>query len=284
MDLSSPPTSFFAPWNVAWDTWEGAPDFSSEHWTAHLCNLLEYHMCHGVIEPQAEPSSLDMFNGEPVIIAPTSSQRRSFTVNGDRILARIHASDGFVYVTRNLLFPTWTTTTLQDVLISNDLTTYVSLLETVALAEYILDPNISYTLLAPTNQAFEQLGDEYLEYLQFTADGLDDLWRILLYHCIPGEPYPSSLLVAKNEVLISWEGSPLYFNKKEEQEVICVGTDESTFADCETSSALIVNTNLLASNGIAHVLDSVLLISDLLRYPTIASLESDAPSSTPTEP
>ena len=179
MDLSSPPTSFFAPWNIAWDTWEGAPDFSSEHWTAHLCNLLEYHMCHGVIEPQAEPSSLDMFNGEPVIIAPTSSQRRSFTVNGDRILARIPASDGFVYVTRNLLFPTWTTTTLQDVLISNDLTTYVSLLETVALAEYILDPNISYTLLAPTNQAFEQLGDEYLEYLQFTADGLDDLWRIL---------------------------------------------------------------------------------------------------------
>ncbi len=110
------------------------------------------------------------------------------------------------------------------------------------------------TVFAPTNDAFERVADE-LGFQDIDAlvaflvdnDLLDD---VLVYHVLPGRRFSNSVLKQKgNKKLVTLLGQRLYASP--------AGTliDQSEM----TSDAAITSANLVASNGVAHVIDNVLV-------------------------
>ncbi|MBS2969174.1 fasciclin domain-containing protein [Metabacillus sp. KIGAM252] len=112
-------------------------------------------------------------------------------------------------------------------------------LEKAGLAETLKGAG-PYTVFAPTDQAFEKL----LQDLGITAEELlnrKDLKNILLYHVVPGKVLSSDLkngmkvkTLAGKEVMISLD--PVKVN-----------------------NATVVKPDIEASNGVIHVIDTVLL-------------------------
>ncbi len=110
------------------------------------------------------------------------------------------------------------------------------------------------TVFAPTNDAFERVADELgfqdvdaLVAFLVDNDLLDD---VLAYHVLPGRRFSNSVLKQKgNKKLVTLLGQRLYASP--------AGTliDQSEM----TSDAAITAANLVASNGVAHVIDNVLV-------------------------
>lgn len=104
-----------------------------------------------------------------------------------------------------------------------------------------------FTVFAPTNDAFATL----LEDLDATAEELlarDDLGEILTYHVVSGEVLSSAL--SDGQVITTVQGGEL-----------TVSIDESgvMLTDANGGTAMIVTADIDASNGVVHVIDSVVL-------------------------
>jgi uncharacterized surface protein with fasciclin (FAS1) repeats len=113
-------------------------------------------------------------------------------------------------------------------------------LETAGLDDVLDARGKQYTVFAPTDAAFEAL----LEALGVTAEELlarDDLGTILLYHVTNGRRYASSVVNAPRIRMLTGDD---------------VWVDGTTLNDGQAS---IVGTDVEASNGVAHVIDGVLL-------------------------
>lgn len=118
--------------------------------------------------------------------------------------------------------------------------TLVTALDAAGLVE-TLDGEGSFTVFAPTNAAFEALGDTLNDVL---ADS-ELLTQVLLYHVVDGKVMsPDAIALAGNEVetlsgdkiALSLDGSSLYIN-----------------------DAMVTAVDIEASNGVIHVIDAVLL-------------------------
>lgn len=113
------------------------------------------------------------------------------------------------------------------------------------------------TVFAPTNDAFAKLlseGQTPEELLQ--ALGKETVRDILLYHVAPGKRKANAVLgseqintLLKKFIDVELEGSTL-----------TVGNEENGFAT-------VVNTNIFASNGVIHVIDTVMLPPSSRRPP-----------------
>ena len=144
--------------------------------------------------------------------------------------------------------------------------------------ELLSDPNANVTVFAPTDAAFTAA----LEALGLTAEELladtETLNRVLAYHVVPGA-YDAASVVALDGALIG-----TYLN--ESALTISVEGDAVMVDD-----ATVVAADVMASNGVVHVIDSVLLppepmemSGDMMAEPTmsiaetvVAATESDAP-------
>ena len=99
-----------------------------------------------------------------------------------------------------------------------------------------------FTVLAPTDEAFAKLPAGTLESL-LKPENKDQLSAILKYHVISGK-VPASDVVTKNTVE-TLQGSNLGINV--EDETVSIG------------NATVLSTDIMAGNGVIHVIDSVLL-------------------------
>lgn len=114
----------------------------------------------------------------------------------------------------------------------------------------VLDGRRQFTVFAPTDEAFEVL----LEELELTAsellvEGNEELvTSILLYHVASGNRKAED--VVTSEQIKTQEGS--FIKVKEEEGLFFVGNEENDFAQ-------IIDTDILASNGVVHVIDAVML-------------------------
>lgn len=102
-----------------------------------------------------------------------------------------------------------------------------------------------YTVFAPTDGAFDRFPPGTLDEL--LKDPKGNLAEILLYHIVPGR-YPISA-VAANESLATVQGNLI--------------TIETTGEGVAVNDALVVQTDILASNGVIHAIDAVLVPPDL---------------------
>jgi uncharacterized surface protein with fasciclin (FAS1) repeats len=102
-----------------------------------------------------------------------------------------------------------------------------------------------YTVFAPTDDAFDRLPDAVME------DLLDDpkghLAEVLLYHMAPGRQTVAG--IAENDTLATVQGSPLAI--------------DAAGGEVTVNGAELLWTDIPASNGIIHAIDTVMLPPDV---------------------
>lgn len=122
---------------------------------------------------------------------------------------------------------------------NTNLSTLVEALTVAELAKTLEGPG-PYSVFAPTNAAFEALGDGLGELLE--PENREELIEVLTYHVVPGELTASEL--SDGEMLETIQGDSLEV-KVEGEEVTVNG-------------AAAVEPDVEASNGVVHVIDEVL--------------------------
>jgi uncharacterized surface protein with fasciclin (FAS1) repeats len=118
-------------------------------------------------------------------------------------------------------------------------TTLLAAAEAAGLAETLADGG-PYTVFAPTDEAFAKLPDGTVESLLANPDQLRE---ILLYHVVPGR-VPASEVIEKSSATTA-QGS----------DVAIKVADGSVMVD----NARVISTDIEASNGLIHVIDTVIL-------------------------
>jgi uncharacterized surface protein with fasciclin (FAS1) repeats len=142
-----------------------------------------------------------------------------------------------------VLEPIIPSNTIVDVAVANgNFTTLVTALQATGLDEALANPDINYTVFAPTDEAFALLGDEAIAEL--LAD-TDKLTNILTYHVISSEVDAAAATAAagttvqmlnENSIGLSLSGNDLLVN-----------------------ASTVIIPDVMASNGIIHAIDSVLM-------------------------
>lgn len=133
--------------------------------------------------------------------------------------------------------------TVVDIAASNeDFSTLVAAVQAAGLVE-TLSGDGPFTVFAPTNAAFEAaLADLGLTAEELLAD-TELLTQVLTYHVVPGELMAADVL--DQNLLETVEGSF----------ALAYAGEEGAFIN----QAQIVDTDIQASNGVVHVIDSVIL-------------------------
>lgn len=121
---------------------------------------------------------------------------------------------------------------------NEDFSTLVALVEAAGLAE-TLSGEGPFTVFAPTNDAFAALPEMAVEYLTTHPEALT---RVLTYHVIPGAVMSADVT---DMMAATVEGSELE-----------VSVDDR---GVHVDDATVVVADIVASNGVIHVIDSVLL-------------------------
>ncbi|NBB83774.1 MAG: fasciclin domain-containing protein [Alphaproteobacteria bacterium] len=125
---------------------------------------------------------------------------------------------------------------------ADNFNTLVQLVEAAGLVETLKSEG-PFTVFAPTDEAFAELPDGTLQDL-LAPENREQLRTILTYHVVPSE-VPSSAAVGEMVELETVEGSALTVD----------GTGDSVMVD----GATVVQPDVMADNGIIHVIDTVLI-------------------------
>jgi len=99
-----------------------------------------------------------------------------------------------------------------------------------------------FTVFAPTDEAFAKLPAGTLESL-LKPENRDQLTAILTYHVVPGRVYAGDVVQLKSATTV--EGSAIRIN--------------TSAKGVKVNDANVVKTDIDASNGVIHVIDSVIL-------------------------
>lgn len=123
-----------------------------------------------------------------------------------------------------------------------DLSTFVSAVDAAGLAETLDGPG-PYTVFAPTNAAFAALPDGQLSAL-LQPENRRQLLNLLTYHALPGAN-PSARIVGDRRNVPTLQG----------QTVLVDGTGGTP----RINGASVLRADIVASNGILHIVDRVIL-------------------------
>ncbi len=127
---------------------------------------------------------------------------------------------------------------------SESFSTLATAIEAAGLTDTLSDSDSSYTVFAPTNEAFDQLPDGTLEYL-LEPENQEVLQRVLSYHVLPEQVGSSEISSGEVETL---DGG-----------LVADVTDEGVVVN----NASVVTPDIEASNGVIHGINRVLLPLDL---------------------
>lgn len=272
--------TFFAPDNDAFgylhtETPELAEALSTEPWIHHLRNLLAFH----VIEDEAifstnvhESTAVETLNGDPLHLTNYQGQLWVWpTLHGGyaRVVTPDNGSDnGVAHFVDSILLARWLTSSLMDSTTKiEDVFTFKQLLVASGLAPQVAHGfgyTVSHTgipcrcfetevllshntkqVLAPSNRAFARIDRATMAYLE-SSEGEKDLVDLLTNHIVP-KVLPSTLLKSSDDISVQTKyGSELSFDYVEGDVFKINGATVLTF-------------DVLASNGILHVIDSVLV-------------------------
>lgn len=140
--------------------------------------------------------------------------------------------------------------TVVDLAASNDdFSILVTAVQTAGLVE-TLSSEGQFTVFAPTNAAFAAA----LEALGLTAEQLlarDDLGAILTYHVVPGQLLAADVLSA-----VEAAGGELAVQTVNGAEIVVTVVDGMVMLN---GAATVTATDLMAGNGVVHVIDAVIL-------------------------
>mmetsp|Transcript_926 Transcript_926/g.1726 ORF Transcript_926/g.1726 Transcript_926/m.1726 type:complete len:369 (-) Transcript_926:106-1212(-) len=256
---SAGPFTVFAPDDAAFKALPAATlakyrDDPDDIWSSHLIDLLLYHVVAGDIR------STDLTNGAVVETLSGESVTvdliNGVFINDAAVIAVDNvAANGVVHVIDEVLLPTSATTTIFEIgeeVSTGDVPAFTTLMLLVDLADAAvkdaLESNGPITLFAPTDAAFAKLDQATLVFLTSeTKEAKAALTEILTYHVVSGNVASTSLTQGLTATTVQGEN------------IIVSSLNPPTI----NGNSLIIDTDILASNGIIHVINTVLLPKDL---------------------
>lgn len=132
---------------------------------------------------------------------------------------------------------------------NQDVSTLVMLLDKTGLVPTFQAAG-EFTVLAPTNEAFKAIPQEKLDELLNEPD-MKTLKAILTYHVIPKVANAATVMsMNENDMVPTLNGAQLKFHKVDGQPV---------FEDAKGTMAHVVDADMMASNGVVHAIDKVLM-------------------------
>lgn len=132
--------------------------------------------------------------------------------------------------------------TIVDIAAGNEsFSTLVTAVKAAGLAE-TLSGNGPFTVFAPTNDAFAKLPEGTVESL-LKPENVDKLRAILTYHVVPGKVMASDVVGLDSAKTVQGQSVS-----------IAAGNDGVAIDD-----ANVIKTDIEASNGVIHVIDTVIL-------------------------
>jgi len=206
-----------------------------------LINILTYHVIPGELDSGEVlgSKSLDMFNGRRVSIDAKEGRIGSAKI----IKTDIECSNGVIHVIDEVILPK-SDTILETASFAGAFTTLAAAIEATGLVD-ALNGEGPFTVFAPTDEAFAKLPAGTVENL-LKPENLDTLRSILLYHVVEGRVYSDQAIEAKNAETL--QGSSLKITKTKRGVMINNATVNAADVD--------------ASNGVIHVIDTVIIPSE----------------------
>lgn len=151
--------------------------------------------------------------------------------------------------------------TISEMVAENqDLSTLLTALKAANLVETLKGEG-PYTVFAPTNEAFAKLPAGKLDEL-LKPENKEKLAGILKYHVVSGELYASDLEDGQMLETLSGDKIKISFpdNSMEDENG---DMEEEDSTGVKVNNARVVETDLTASNGVIHIIDAVVMPSDL---------------------
>ncbi|UCD24701.1 MAG: fasciclin domain-containing protein, partial [Gemmatimonadota bacterium] len=229
------PFTVFAPTDAAFDALPAGTLDALLADTDALAEVLLYHVAQGEITAAQldGASSVTTLQGQKIAVTSGSVVLNGVVVDE----ADIMADNGIIHVIGQVLLPPSfdLPTTAAE---TSGFSTLAAALEATGL-DAALGGEGPFTVFAPTDAAFGALPDGTLDALLADPAALSE---ILLYHVVEGEVFSRDLDgVISTETLA---GFPVLFDLSDGARI---------------NDANIVATNVLATNGVIHVIDKVLL-------------------------
>ena len=240
----------FAPTDEAF---EALPDGTLDSLLAdpeQLSNILLYHVI--ADSAVASDTALSLVGTTQVM---ANGEKLALTLRGDALYLNesvvietdIEASNGVIHVIDAVLTPVTIPEpqgSIVDIALSNpDLTTLVAALQAADLVGTLADEAATFTVFAPTDDAFAALGEDTIATLLSDTESLND---VLLYHVVGGA-------AADSIDATSRYGDVLTMANEDE---VAVDIREG---ELFVNEARVVIRDIPATNGIIHVIDAVLL-------------------------
>jgi uncharacterized surface protein with fasciclin (FAS1) repeats len=145
-------------------------------------------------------------------------------------------------------------TIVQNAVNSKDHTTLVAAVKAAGLVDTLSGPG-PFTVFAPTNAAFAKLPAGTVDTL-LKPENKATLTKVLTYHVVPGRMTAVSLMKAVKD----GEGEAhLKTVAGEDLIVKQAGPGKLTVTDAKGDVAMVTIADVLQSNGVIHVIDTVLL-------------------------
>ncbi|WP_047244767.1 fasciclin domain-containing protein [Maribacter thermophilus] len=298
---SEGPFTVFAPTNDAFaalldqlDGFDSLSDFDTDEERELLTTILTYHVVAGVAAKSTDLSdqmTVSTVQGEDLTINLEGGVfiEDATEVNAEVVIADVMASNGVVHVIDKVMLPQAIIDALNQEEITNNNGTLVdivvateplSILEAAVIkADLVatLSSDGPFTVFAPTDDAFvallEILGDDYNSLDDFdTAEEMALLKNILLYHVIPAEVKSTDL--SAGQVSTAFEGNSV--------EIISSG-ETFVIGDASDTNANITGVDIMASNGVAHTIDKVLLPQSAIDFVVSLQLKTIVETAVATE-
>jgi len=240
----------FAPTDAAFDK---LGEDAINQWYANpedMKDALQYHIVPGKAINSDEAvaivgSLLAMSNGDDVSVTHDGSN--FYINNAEVIVMDVKASNGVIHVIDTVLSPPVIEPSalniVETIVEKNTYNILNDALVATGVADTLSNTDRTFTLLAPTDEAFSKLPDGRLESLMADTDLLKNM---LLYHVIEDEAVDAT-------TAMSLSGQTKNMANGAEVAMYLIQ------GQLKFNSAAVTSTDLSASNGIIHTLDSVLM-------------------------
>jgi len=245
----------FAPTDAAFEALGDAAvaRLLDEDYAPHLKDLLLYHVVEGKVPSGdiADGAEVETLNHEIVVASVDGSDISLKDLNDDNedagvVIPDVAASNGIIHAIDQVLLPSSAKNVAEVAVENGSFTTLLELLGRVDLADYVATTD-KLTVFAPTDAAFEALS----ETVDLDALTDEELANILTYHVAEGEVLTSFDLLTRGDSGVDTV----------QGEKIDVGLAGSWWkAELRLNDDVqVVIANVLASNGIVHAIDKVLI-------------------------
>jgi len=202
-----------------------------------LTDILLYHVANGkaLAADVVGLSTVDTLNGIPVKVTVTDG--KVFLNESQVVITDIAADNGVIHVIDSVLLPA---KDIVDIAVEDGrFTTLAAALQAAGLVETLKGEG-PFTVFAPTDEAFAKLPEGTVEALLADIPALTD---ILLYHVAEGRQFTAD--VVKLDKIATAQGKSATISLMD--------------GAAKIDGAQIVLTDILAANGVIHVIDSVIL-------------------------